>query len=248
MKKLLILCFFAIITLPAIAQNLTVTKYWDKYGDSTGKDNAFTYSIVSYTDTTKTVGSSRYYTMEGRLTAEISHKDSAGIWLFDGPYKAYHDNGKLKRKGYFISNKKNGEMSTWYDNGQMRRKDFYVLDSLITGHCYTATGQDTAWFPYYSDFSYGKGIRELYKLIGRNIKYPKTARKKEIEGEVRVQFIIQKDGAMTSLRLNRSVNEELDNEAIRVLRIIPARWHPTMIDGEPESGYAILPVVFKLVE
>lgn len=53
MKQLTLFLFFAATTLSAIAQELTVTKYYNKNGDSTNKDNASNYSIVTYTDATK---------------------------------------------------------------------------------------------------------------------------------------------------------------------------------------------------
>ena len=70
--------------------------------------------------------------------------------------------------------------------------------------------------------------------------------KNEIQGEVRIQFIIQKDGTLTNEKIRKSVSEEIDKEAMRVFYLIPARWNPALIDGEPARGYGILPVRFKL--
>jgi TonB family protein len=248
MKHVTLLLFFAATTLPTMAQDLTETKYWDNKGDSTGKENAFTYSVVTYADTTKIVYTSKYYTMKGNLEYEISFRDSAKTWQYDGNYMAYHQNGKPKVKGSYIRNKLNGELRTWYANGQIKRKDEYVLDSLISGRCYTSTGKDTTWFPYNIGFNYGKGLRELYTFIGRNIRYPKEARRKRIEGEVRIQFIIEKDGTLSHEKIRLSVSDPIDNEALRVLRAAPARWQPALVDGEPQRGYGILPIVFKLEE
>jgi TonB family protein len=246
MKKLTLVLFFAIATLTAIAQELTVTKYWTKNGDSTGKDNAFNYSIITYTDASKIVYTTKYYSIDGHLKSEISYRDTGKNWIYEGNYLAYHDNGKPKITAVYIKGKLNGEVTTWHANGKIKRKDVYELDSLITGQCYTATGQDTAWFPFKISFSYGKGMQEISGFVGRNIKYPKSAKKNEIQGEVRIQFVIQKDGSLTNEKIRKSVNEEIDEEAMRVFRLIPARWHPALIDGEPTRGYGILPVRFKL--
>lgn len=243
----MILLFFWMATaLPAIAQQLTETKYWNSNGDSTGKDNASTYSEITYSDTTKTVYTTKYYTIEGRLKSEIAYRDSGQKRMYDGAYISYHENGTVKAKCTYVNDKLNGELNTWYNNQQPKRKDVYVLDSLITGHCYKCNGQDTAWFPYKIAFTYGSGLKQLYNYVSRNIVYPKTAYKKGIEGEVRVQFIIEKDGTLSHEKIRRSVSSDIDKEALRVLRSVPARWQPAFIDGEPQKGYAILPIVFKL--
>ncbi|WP_207513675.1 energy transducer TonB [Longitalea luteola] len=246
MKKLSLLLLLAAFTLPVTAQELSVIKYLDKNGDSTGKENAFSYNVVTYTDASKTAYTTRNYTLEGHLNSEISYRDSGKTWLYDGSYITYHKNGKPKVKGSYVRNKLNGELTTWYDNGQVKRKDEYVLDSLISGHCYKANGQDTTWFPYHIGFNYGKSLRELYTFIGRNIKYPKEAKRMGIEGTVHIQFVIEKDGSLSNEKIRRSVSDVIDKEALRVLRAVPGLWQPALTDGEPQRTYAILPIMFKL--
>lgn len=246
MKQLTLVLFFATATLSTIAQQLTVTKYWNKNGDSTGKDNAFNYSVITYTDATKALYTTKYYSIDGHLHSEISYRDTGKNWIYEGNYLTYHDNGKSKITASYIKNKLNGELTTWHANGQIKRKDVYELDSMIAGHCYTSTGKDTAWFPFKISFSYGKGMKEISSFISTNIKYPKSAKRNEIEGQVRIQFVIQKDGSLTNEKIRKSVSEEIDKEAMRVFRLIPARWKPALIDGEPTRGYGILPIAFKL--
>jgi periplasmic protein TonB len=246
MKYFTLLLFFATTTLPLLAQELTVTKYFDKNGDSTGKENAFTYSVITYADATKIAYTTKSYTIKGHLKSESSYRDSGKTWQLDGNYTTYHENGQLKIKGSYVRNKLHGELSTWHANGQIKRKDEYVMDSLISGHCYTATGQDTAWFPYNILFKYGKGLHELYTFISRNIKYPKEAKKIGIEGTVHIQFFIEKDGTLSNEKIRRSVSNDIDQEALRVIRKVPALWQPALTDGEPSRGYGILPISFKL--
>jgi TonB family protein len=246
MKQLILLLFLAAITLSALAQHITETKYYDKIGDSTGKENAFTYTVNTFTDSTKKVYVSRSYSMTGQLRFEESFRDSGNGLQYYGKYIVYHDNGHLKIKGSYIKNRLNGELTTWYANGKIKRKDEYVLDSLITGHCYTATGKDTAWFPFDVGFTYGKGLQELYRFFGKNIQYPKNSQKMGIQGNVHILFTIEKDGTISHEKIRQSVNEEIDAEALRVFRALPANWKPTLVDGEPQRGQAILPVVFKL--
>src|SRR5438045_3374267 len=99
MKQLTLLLFFVIPALTAMTQDLTVTKYFDKNGDSTGKENAFSYNVVTYTDSTKKVYTVQRYTIKGHLNSEICYRDSGKTWQYDGNYITYHENGKPKIKG-----------------------------------------------------------------------------------------------------------------------------------------------------
>ena len=163
--------------------------------------------------------------------------------MYDGNFIMYHENGQPKIKGRYISSNLDSGLTTWYANGQIKRKDEYMQGTLISGHCYTATGKDTTWFPYYKMFNYGNDMKELYDFFGKNLKYPKDAVKKGIEGKVQIQFIIEKDGTLSHEALRQSVFESIDKEA---LRAAPARWQPSLYDGEPFRGYGILPFVFSL--
>jgi TonB family protein len=247
MKQITLLLLLAASTLPSLAQELTKIKYWDKNQDSTGKENAVTYTVTTYTDSTQKAYTTKSYSIGGHLRSAISYYDSTGKrWQLDGSYLTYHEDGKPKIKGSFIKGKLNGELTTWHANGQLKRKDEYVLDSLINGQCYSANGQDTAWFPFHISFKYGNHIQEVSDIVRKNIRYPKSAYKAGFEGTVQVQFIVEKDATLSGVRIRRSVSAEIDAEALRVFRAIPARWKPALEDGEPQRGYGILPIVFKL--
>ena len=65
------------------------------------------------------------------------------------------------------------------------------------------------------------GIVEFMKWLTANLKYPEAARRGRIEGKVVVSFIINKDGSIASPKIQRSVNPILDNEALRVVKMMP---------------------------
>ena len=246
MKQLTLLLLLAAAALPAFAQEITETKYFDKNDDSTGKENAVSYSVIAYTDTTKKVYTVKKYSIKGQLKSDFSFRTYGNQVKYDGNYIVYHDNGRLKIKGAYIRDRLQGELTSWYANGQIKRKDEYVMDSLIKGHCYTATGKDTAWFLFNMGFSYGSGLQELYRFFGKNIHYPKNSQKMEIQGDVHILFTIEKDGTISHEQIHKSVNVEIDAEALRVFRALPPKWKPTMIDGEPRRQQALLPVAFRL--
>ncbi|MCD7933501.1 MAG: energy transducer TonB [Tannerellaceae bacterium] len=62
------------------------------------------------------------------------------------------------------------------------------------------------------------GEDELMKFINTNIVYPASAKEAKIQGRVVVNFIVEKDGTLSNFKVVRSVSEDLDNEAVNVLK------------------------------
>ena len=77
------------------------------------------------------------------------------------------------------------------------------------------------------------------------LNYPEQAKADGIQGRVVVQFTIGSDGAVRDVQVLRSVREDLDAEAVRVVSSSP-QWEPGMQDGTPVPVSFIFPVVFKL--
>ena len=89
------------------------------------------------------------------------------------------------------------------------------------------------------------GEEALYKYLAENIKYPVMAKNNKVEGRVYITFVIEKDGNVSDAKVLRSVNEELDAEALRVINAMP-KWKPGMQQGVPVRVQFNLPIVFKL--
>ena len=89
------------------------------------------------------------------------------------------------------------------------------------------------------------GEAGLMRYLQGNIKYPPEAAKNDIEGRVIVQFIIDKTGQVGEVKVVRPISEELDAEAVRVVKTLP-KFEPGRQDGEAVSVWYTLPIVFKL--
>lgn len=92
---------------------------------------------------------------------------------------------------------------------------------------------------------YFGGVNAMFDFIQKNVKYPESAKKKGIEGRVFVQFVVEKDGSLSSFQVLRGVNDELNDEAIRVLKMMP-KWKPGMKDGKPVRVQYTMPFKFQL--
>lgn len=92
---------------------------------------------------------------------------------------------------------------------------------------------------------YPGGMKEMLKFLQENVKYPENAMKNNVQGRVIVQFVVEKDGTPTEFKVLRSVDPDLDAEALRVLQTMP-KWKPGMQRGKIVRVKFTVPVSFKL--
>ena len=89
------------------------------------------------------------------------------------------------------------------------------------------------------------GIEALYKYIAENTKYPPIAKENNIEGKVYVRFCVTSKGAVEQVSILKSVNTELDAEAIRVVKTFPT-FKPGKQDGKPVPVWFSVIIIFVL--
>lgn len=108
------------------------------------------------------------------------------------------------------------------------------------------TKKKKSWDCIPETMPYFPGGRELLlKYLAVNIKYPASAVKAKKQGRVIVTFIVQKDGSVTHAKIAKSIDPELDAEALRVVRGMP-KWIPGTQFGKPVNVKYTLPVKFSL--
>ena len=93
--------------------------------------------------------------------------------------------------------------------------------------------------------SFPGGDSALLKYLFENIKYPMSALKAQKQGRVMVRFTVEKDGAITNVKVARSVTPSLDAEAVRAIKSMP-KWSPGKQGGEFVRVKYNVPVTFKL--
>ena len=94
--------------------------------------------------------------------------------------------------------------------------------------------------------SFPGGDVALMKFIKDNMIYPPEALKNRIEGKVIIQFVVTKTGKVGKIKVARSVNKKLDQEAVRLIKLLPDFSPGRNNVGEPVNVWYILPVIFKL--
>lgn len=91
----------------------------------------------------------------------------------------------------------------------------------------------------------GKDRNAFSEWVNERLVYPETARKKGIEGTVKIQFTIDIDGSVKDVKVIEGINFSLNIEAIRVVSMSP-KWKPGKKDGKPIRVTYTFPVVFQL--
>ena len=94
---------------------------------------------------------------------------------------------------------------------------------------------------------YETGEQGLSKFISHNIRYPREALQKGIEGRILCSFIVSSDGSISNIEVVEGLDTLLNDEAIRVLGIMP-KWIPGENEGEKVHVKCLLPIDFTIDE
>lgn len=176
--------------------------------------------------------------------------DSVGTNFLDseatGFVKITYQNGN-KITGQYIKGKKQGE----WNELVAKTNESYIEDFkdgiLVKGLYTDSIGKTNKYtkIAVYPEYKYG--ITELYSFIKKNLKYPAMAKTQNIQGSILLNFIVQKDGALTDFKILKSVpnGEELEDESIRVLKIT-SKWTPGVQRGKPVKVTYSIPITFSL--
>ena len=90
------------------------------------------------------------------------------------------------------------------------------------------------------------GIGAISQYLKDHVKYPVAAEENGIQGDVIVQFDVEKDGSVIDVKIAKSIDASLDKEALRVVKNLPPRWKPAIKDGKPVRSRQTITVPFRL--
>ncbi len=91
------------------------------------------------------------------------------------------------------------------------------------------------------------GEKAMMDFLSRNINYPQRAMENGIQGKVVVQFVVTKNGTIGEVKVIRSIDPDLDKEAIRLCKSLP-KFIPGKMNGQPVNVWYTMPITFKLQE
>lgn len=167
-----------------------------------------------------------WWNKDGGVTA-VQITDSSG----NGFYQSYLDDGKtIRTKGRLMTGKRSGKWTFKDSKGIPGVDAVYLADSVISTVCYNEqgeveTGKTDCRIEKPAAFNGGPDGWRRY--LERRLVYPEQAFKNNIQGVIRVQFIIEKDGSVSDVKVLGSPNELLAAEAMRLIKQSP-KWEPAV--------------------
>ena len=128
---------------------------------------------------------------------------------------------------------------------------FMACESQMTGLDETRGSEPKILAPgsqifidYEQQASFRGGERALLEFLDQNVRYP-DGYEGCAQGRVVVTFTIDLDGSIINPRVTQSLDKPLDDEALRVVRLMP-KWRPAKENGECKRVEYSLPIPFKL--
>ncbi len=191
-----------------------------------------------------------YYYTWGPLVKSTTYADHDGT-IKNGRFCIYNTKGNLDSTGIYDHGKKNGsfyKLRTYSkDSIVFVWQSDYLNDSLVKSVDLLAEGgknkkSDTAGE---KESEFPGGIEQWQRYLSKNLNYPERAVNKEIQGQVRICFMVDKEGNVSDPYIQKSVEYSLDQETIRIIKN-SGRWDPAQTDGVPVNSYKIQPLNFRL--
>ena len=135
-----------------------------------------------------------------------------------------------------IDEEKPEEEKNW--NQYIKPNDYSILKTIFNddNECFTTVDN----MPEFAG-----GDAGLMEYIEKKKKYPASAKKQNITGTVYVSFIVEKSGYVTNVKVVTGVNKKLDNEAVRVVKLLP-RYKPGTQRGKKVRVKFTIPINFTL--
>lgn len=91
----------------------------------------------------------------------------------------------------------------------------------------------------------GGDVNAFSRWCSQHIKYPPVAIDNGSQGKVMLQFVVERDGSISRVTVQRGVDKYLDEEAVRVVKSSP-KWKPGSNRGKPVRVYVNVPITFVL--
>ena len=89
------------------------------------------------------------------------------------------------------------------------------------------------------------GIGKMLEYLSTNLRYPKEAEEKGLQGRVIANFVVEPDGSITNAKIVKKVDPALDAEALRLVNSMP-KWMPGKQGGTPMRVKYTIPITFAL--
>lgn len=170
----------------------------------------------------------------------------------DSTWQLFNVRGGLVYRGNYLNDEKTGVWEYYAADGELEQKYDHTEKKLI----YSRPPRINEFIVYDGNDTMRTSLDQPPVLIGggyviqntmiRNLRYPYEAIDRGKTGTVMIAFDVDVDGSVKNYRVFKKVFKPLDNEALRVIKLIPKEWLPGIKDGKKVKVMMLMPVTFKL--
>ena len=180
------------------------------------------------------------------LTEQVTGIRTFLYGKLNGKSTEYWSNQQIKEEGTYENGSKVGDWKLYYSDGKSAGKETYdVYGKKSQTEYFYKDGQPAKYEDLFSPPSYKGGIKEFYQYLAETIKYPKESAKDGIQGTVFLRFTVKKDGSIEDIEVMKTPNDELADEAIRIVQR-SSNWIPGKDFGETVNVKYNIPIKFSL--
>ncbi len=244
MLKLRFLILFSFLTLSGFSQDKTIIRYFDSSWKPVIKDSAFFYSVFTKHDSVYNVTS--YWMRNKALYCRSIYADT-NFLKPQGLQLRYDEKGLLQDSVLFYNT---GDLKDDYhfrSNGKIWTRSHKDINGKETTEGFDENGNIIKDFIVLKEAEFPGGSEAWINYIMENIKIRTATRKHAPAGnyEVRIRFIIDKDGSVTEVSPVSNCGFGMEEEVIRVIKKSP-KWNPMICLGELHKAYREQPVHLQL--
>jgi TonB family protein len=149
----------------------------------------------------------------------------------------------FREEGKVVSGKKD-QLWKAFSGDTLTYEEQYKVGEFVKGVSYRK-GQTYPYTEVQQMAEMPGGVQALMKFLVKNIRYPREARRRGMEGKVFVKFMVDKEGQIIEPEVMKGFYPSLDEEAVRVVKLLD-RWTPGKLRGIPVKSQFVLPIYFKL--
>ncbi len=225
----------------------TATIYFDKQWNQCDKELS-SYYRKYYVNESKEYNVRDFYN-SGQLQMVGTYKKPD--WKEKtGHFTFYYENGQKKSEGEYFKDKRTGKWVTWQKDGNIRYEADYKNGKIVSlikaydkgGNLLAEYAGNPKILDNYSDFE--SSMTDFQKFLSENIQYPEQAKQYGRQGKVFVSFYIDANGNAYDLKVLRGVSDDIDKEALRVVKLF--KWPKPRYKGKGVILKFMAPVKFTL--
>lgn len=238
MKNLLPL--FSLLILTSFFSFGQDTIYYDKTGKETlVKKEAKNFEVLIRDAANPDQVIVKKYHDNGHLSYEFpysSYEDK----IAHGSYRTWFKDGQLRSEKHFKNGKSHGSFITYWENGRKKREDHYKNGKWKEGTTWDELGNEVPYYEFEIRPQFPGGKKALVRYLQKNAKKPNGV----AGGKVLVGFVIDVDGSITDVRVEKSSSINLNLTAYNVVVNMPA-WKPGQHDGKIVRVKYSIPLTFR---